>query len=113
MIRRDFLASALMSAQVGSSDRPTIVVEKAGAGTPHKGKVLALITPHLDDGPIFAAGAIAKLLKEGYTGYFIRTSNDEKDSFDLSLGETVLANERDTTAMIATLGLKQAFDLGY
>jgi LmbE family N-acetylglucosaminyl deacetylase len=113
MIRRDFLASALMAAQAGPADRTNIVVEKAAAGTPHKGKVLALITPHLDDGPIFAAGTIAKLLKEGYTGYFIRTSNDEKDSFDLSLGETVLANERDTAAMVATLGLKQAFDLGY
>src|SRR5438445_4607622 len=116
MIRRDFLASALtgsLAAQVNPSDRASVVVEKAVAGTPHKGKVLALIAPHLDDGPIFAAGTIAKLLKEGYTGYFIRTSNDEKDSFDLSLGETVLANERDTAAMISTLGLKQAFDLGY
>jgi LmbE family N-acetylglucosaminyl deacetylase len=112
MIRRDFLASAL-AAQVSPSGRTDIVVEKTAAGTPHKGKVLALITPHLDDGPIFAAGTIAKLLKEGYTGYLIRTSNDEKDSFDLSLGETVLANERDTAAMISTLGLKQAFDLGY
>jgi hypothetical protein len=51
-------------------------------------KVLALITPHLDDGPFFACGTVAKLLKEGYTGYFIRTSNDEKDSYDLTLGET-------------------------
>jgi LmbE family N-acetylglucosaminyl deacetylase len=42
--------------------------------------VLALITPHLDDEPIFAGGTLAKLLKEGYTGYFIRTSDDEKDS---------------------------------
>lgn len=102
-----------MAAQVSPSGRTNIVVEKTAGGTPHKGKVLALITPHLDDGPIFAAGTIAKLLKEGYTGYLIRTSNDEKDSFDLTLGETVLANERDTAAMISTLGLKQAFDLGY
>jgi hypothetical protein len=39
---------------------------------------------------------VAKLLNEGYTGYFIRVSNDEKDSHGLTLGETVLANERDT-----------------
>ena len=75
--------------------------------------MLALITPHLDDGPIFAGGTIAKLLREGYTGYFIRTSNDEKDSFDLSLGETVLANERDTAEMIRVLGLAKSFDLSY
>src|SRR6266702_1830146 len=116
MIRRRFLTSALggsMAAQVNPQDRASIVVERAVPGTPHRGKNLALVTPHLDDGPIFAAGTIAKLLKEGYTGYFIRTSNDEKDSFDLSLGETVLANERDTASMLAALGLKQAFDLSY
>src|SRR5215813_1531034 len=96
MIRRDFLAS--IAAQAVPAGQASIVLEKAAAGTPHKGKVLALITPHLDDGPIFAAGTIAKLLKEGYTGYLIRTSNDEKDSFDLTLGETVVANERDTAA---------------
>jgi LmbE family N-acetylglucosaminyl deacetylase len=114
MVRRDFLATALaggsLAAQATSSN---ITIEKPTPGTPHRGKVLALITPHLDDGPIFASGTIAKLLKEGYTGYFIRTSNDEKDSFDLSLGETVLANERDTASMIATLGLKKTFDLSY
>jgi LmbE family N-acetylglucosaminyl deacetylase len=114
MVRRDFLATALaggsLAAQATSSN---ITIERPTPGSPHRGKVLALITPHLDDGPIFASGTIAKLLKEGYTGYFIRTSNDEKDSFDLSLGETVLANERDTASMIATLGLKKTFDLSY
>jgi hypothetical protein len=45
------------------------VIERAAAGAPHRDKVLALITPHLDDGPIFASGTIAKLLSEGYTGY--------------------------------------------
>jgi LmbE family N-acetylglucosaminyl deacetylase len=117
MIRRHFLTSALaggsLAAQVNLSDHANIVVERAVSGSQHQGKALALIAPHLDDGPIFAAGTIAKLLREGYTGYFIRTSNDEKDSFDLSLGETVLANERDTAAMIAALGLKKSFDLSY
>ncbi len=69
--------------------------------------MLALITPHLDDGPIFAFGTIAKLLREGYTGYLIRTSNDEKDSYDLSVGETVLANERDARALVKATGLKK------
>src|SRR5439155_26226966 len=116
MIRRDFLASALTgsrAAQVNPSDRASVVVEKLVSGTPHRGKTLALVTPHLDDGPIFAAGAIAKLLREGYTGYFIRTSNDEKDSYDLTLGETVLGNERDARAFLQVSGLKQMFDLGY
>jgi LmbE family N-acetylglucosaminyl deacetylase len=115
MVRRDFLANALaggaLAGQTASS--ADISVERAAAGSPRKGKVFALITPHLDDGPIFAGGTMAKLLREGATGYFIRTSNDEKDSFDLSLGETVLANERDTAEMIKVLGLAKSFDLSY
>ena len=42
-----------------------ITIERAVAGTPHQGKVLALVTPHLDDGPIFAFGTIAKLARVG------------------------------------------------
>jgi len=117
VIRRHFLeglmAGAAVKAQASGANPDAVVVERTLSGTPHQGKVLALITPHLDDGPIFASGTVAKLLREGYTGYFIRTSNDEKDSFDLSLGETVLANERDTHSMIQALGLKRTFDLSY
>jgi LmbE family N-acetylglucosaminyl deacetylase len=110
MHRRHFLAAAFAAQAAAAAD---VVIERPTSGAPHRGKALALITPHLDDGPIFAGGTIAKLLAEGYTGYFIRTSNDEKDSFNLSLGETVLANERDTALMIQTLGLKKVFDLSY
>ena len=53
---------------------------------------------------------MAKLLSEGYTGYFIRTSNDEKDSFDLTLGETVLANEKDTAKFVKVAGLTKFYD---
>src|SRR5579859_6528521 len=114
MVRRHFLTGALAgSAFAGQTAGTDVVVERAASGTPSKARVLSLITPHLDDGPIFASGTIAKLLKEGYTGYFIRTSNDEKDSFDLSLGETVLANERDTSEMVRALGLEKCFDLSY
>src|ERR1700753_1101676 len=72
----------------GSGPLPSPVIGRAAAGQPSKGKVFALITPHLDDGPIFAGGTIAKLLNEGYTGYFIRVSNDEKDSYNATLGQT-------------------------
>ncbi len=120
MERRDFVrgaltASVLVVPQLRDQTAPAadILIERAVSGTPHQGKVLALITPHLDDGPFFASGTVAKLLKEGYTGYFIRTSNDEKDSYDLTLGETVLANEQDARAFLKVSGLKQMFDLGY
>lgn len=116
MERRNFLTTglgAVVGAAAGQAPSTSIVVERAVEGTPHQGKTLALITPHLDDGPIFAGGTLAKLLGEGYTGYFIRTSNDEKDSYHFTLGETVLANERDTAALAKNLGLKGFFDLSY
>lgn len=114
--RRNFVSSMFAgsaAAQVGVPPSSPVTIERRAEGTPHKGRVLALITPHLDDGPIFAGGTIAKLLAEGYKGYFIRTSNDEKDSYNLTLGETVLANERDTAEVVRTFGLERAFDLSY
>src|ERR1700761_5736899 len=120
MRRRDFLgmaAAALASGQVEGAPKDQVVIERPAPSQPghppHQGKVLALITPHLDDGPIFAGGTLAKLMSEGYTGYFIRTSNDEKDSYRMTLGETVLANERDTARLVKALGFKKSYDLSY
>jgi len=120
MERRNFLTASLATAFTGAgagaaaqSSAAPIFVERAAEGEPHRGKNLALVTPHLDDGPIFAGGTLAKLLREGYTGYFIRTSNDEKVSYHRTLGETVLANERDAESFVKTLGLKRSFDLSY
>lgn len=113
MNRRGFLAGGAAIAAGAAGPQTDAVVERAADNQPHRGKVLALITPHLDDGPIFAGGTLAKLLREGYTGYFIRTSNDEKDSYKLTLGETVLANEQDVARFVETAGLKRSFDLSY
>ncbi len=120
MERRDFFRGAVAAGFLAAPQLPShinpsadIVIERPVPGTPHQGKTLAVITPHLDDGPFFACGTVAKLLREGYTGYFIRTSNDEKDSYDLTLGETVLGNERDAKAFLQASGLKQTFDLSY
>jgi LmbE family N-acetylglucosaminyl deacetylase len=117
--RREFLEVAAAALAGGgradalSGAAEQVVIERSNNDQPHRGKVLAVITPHLDDGPIFAGGTVAKLLSEGYTGFFIRTSNDEKDSYHLSLGETVLANERDTAKLVKTIGFKKSYDLGY
>jgi LmbE family N-acetylglucosaminyl deacetylase len=123
MERRDFFRIAAAAgfgtaaqnpgtAQVTAPSTPP-TIERANTGQPSKGKVFALITPHLDDGPIFAGGTVAKLLHEGYTGYFIRVSNDEKDSYNLTLGETVLANEQDAARFVEVAGLKKRYDLQY
>lgn len=115
MERRSFLGTALSALAASGQTATTnqVFIERAQQGAPSRGKVLALITPHLDDGPIFAGGTLAKMLREGYTGYFIRTSNDEKDSYRMSLGEAVLANEEDTASFLKTTGLKRCFDLSY
>lgn len=130
MQRREFLENTLagtaaFSAAASKKQGPTppasdglieeteLVIERAVPGKPHAGKVLATIAPHSDDHSILAGGTIAKLIAEGYTGYLIRTSNDEKDSYDLSPGQTVAANETDNKAMAKALGIKQVFDLGY
>jgi LmbE family N-acetylglucosaminyl deacetylase len=107
------LAGAAQGSSAGQTAAPQPMIERANPDQPGKGKVFALITPHLDDGPIFAGGTIAKLLNEGYTGYFIRVSNDEKDSYNLTLGETVLANEQDAARFVEVAGLKKGYDLNY
>jgi LmbE family N-acetylglucosaminyl deacetylase len=95
------------------SGAPTtgVIVERAVEGRPHEGKTLAVVTPHLDDMPIFAAGTVAKLIGEGYRGFLVRTSNDEVDSVGLTVGETVAANERDARDVARVLGLDGVFDL--
>jgi LmbE family N-acetylglucosaminyl deacetylase len=92
-------------------DRDGVVIERGVPGHPHEGRTLALVIPHLDDGPIFAGGTVAKLLAEGYRGFLIRTSNDEVDSAAMSAGETMLANERDARNVADVLGLDGVFDL--
>ena len=95
--------------------KPTgdVEVERCAPGRPHEGKVLAAVQAHADDIPLFSAGAIAKLVDEGYTAYLIQTTNDEKCGPTSSLGETVLINEREIDDMARVLGFEQVFHLGY
>jgi LmbE family N-acetylglucosaminyl deacetylase len=131
MERREFLGSTLATtalwddgASKANSPKPVgaidaivsgteVFVERSATDKPHAGKVLASIAPHSDDHSILAGGTIAKLIDEGYTGYLIRTSNDERDSYDLTLGQTIAANEKDNEAMAKALGFKQVFNLDY
>jgi LmbE family N-acetylglucosaminyl deacetylase len=89
-----------------------IRIERALPGKPHAGKAVAVIQPHADDVPIFAAGLVLKIIHEGYTGYLIRTTNDDHTGPG-TVGEGVLANERDNFAVAKALGLKKTFDLYY
>ncbi|MBI4909091.1 MAG: PIG-L family deacetylase [Acidobacteria bacterium] len=93
-------------------DHGPLVIERAVTGKPHAGKVLALIQPHSDDIPIFAAGTAFKLMDEGYTGYLIRVTNDDMAGPGW-YAETVTANERDEKAVAQVFGCKKAYDLNY
>jgi LmbE family N-acetylglucosaminyl deacetylase len=89
-----------------------VFIERPVSGKPHAGKVVAVIQPHSDDVPIFSAGLVLKLIDEGYTGYLIRVTNDDMAGPG-TVGDTVLANERDNREVARILGLKQVFDLNY
>jgi LmbE family N-acetylglucosaminyl deacetylase len=79
---------------------------------------LLAVQAHSDDIPLTAAGTVAKLVKEGYTGYLIRATNDDMgDAPGLgtpgTIGDNVLGNERDNDEVARILGLKQVFNLNY
>src|SRR5437868_5548184 len=121
MQRRDFLSGMLGGTAILRSARAQhsasgVFIERSAAGTPHKGKTLAAIQPHSDDIAIYAAGTVAKLIQEGYTGYMIRATNDDMGD-DIgepgSIGENVLRNERENAEVARVLGLGRSFDLNY
>lgn len=103
---------ALKAAADGPFASSDVHIERAASGKPHAGKVLAAIQPHADDLPLFAGGLVLKLIDEGYTGYMIRTTNDDHTGPG-TVGEGVLANERDNLAVTRAFGLKKCYDLYY
>lgn len=126
MRRRQFLESAMLAAQAPPPPRETEaggtgstsyqvqpIVERAAAGKPHQGKVLAAIQPHCDDIPIFAGGTVLKLIEEGYTGYLITLSDDSMAGDGDSYGDIVLKNERDTMEVAKRLNCKDGIFLNY
>ena len=109
------LASDNQQAQSGQTGLTSddVYIERPVSGQPHKGKVLAAIQPHCDDLAFFAAGTVAKLIDEGYTGYLIRTTNDDAAGRGKTLGERAYNNEKGNFSFAEALGLKKVYDLGY
>ncbi|MBA7564821.1 hypothetical protein ES708_06489 [subsurface metagenome] len=103
-------AHAKQSNYQNFSDDP--IIEPEVQGKPHAGKVLAAIQSHSDDIPIFAGGLVAKLIKEGYTGYLINVTNDEKCGPG-TLGEKCVSNIVDLENICKALNLKKWINLGY
>ena len=106
----------LQVSRLGAQQAGGVFLERAASGTPGKGKVLAAIQPHSDDIALYCAGTVAKLIKEGYTGYMIRATNDDMGD-DIgqpgTIGENVLRNEREVAQQAKALGLERDFALNY
>lgn len=106
------VSAASASPAEGPFPATEVQIERAQAGRPHAGKVLAAIQPHADDLSLFAGGLVLKLIHEGYKGYLIRTTNDDHTGPG-TVGEGMLANERDNLAVANAFGLEKAYDLYY
>ncbi len=89
-----------------------VIVERDASGKPHRGKVFAVVQAHMDDVPLYCSGTCAKLIKEGYTGYLIRTSNDDKCSTEKTV-INILNSEREHKKVAEILGFSDVFDLYY
>jgi LmbE family N-acetylglucosaminyl deacetylase len=125
MQRRDFLTQVLagtsllrLASAQAQAPPDGVFLERAAAGTPHQGKVLLAVQAHSDDIPLSAAGTVAKLVKEGYTGYLVRATNDDMgDAPGLgtpgTIGDHVRGNERDNDEVARILGLRRVFNLNY
>ena len=126
MQRRDFLTTMLVgtallrlpSVKAQEVNREAFL-ERAATGTPHHGKVLLAVQAHSDDIPLTSAGTVAKLVKEGYTGYLVRATNDDMGNAPGlgtpgTIGQHVLqGNEHDNDEVTRILGLKRVFNLNY
>src|SRR5689334_6718394 len=129
MLRRNLLARLTAGAamtplsmnRLPAKSRPRddgIFLERPAAGRPHAGKVLLALQAHSDDIPLMAAGTVAKLIEEGYTGYLVRATNDDMgDAPGLgtpgTIGENVLRNEQDNEQIARVLGCRRTFNLNY
>jgi LmbE family N-acetylglucosaminyl deacetylase len=129
MLRRNFLAHLMaggavidFASRAGANQSPPsgsdVFLERPANGQPHKGKVLLALQAHSDDIPLSAAGTVAKLIEEGYTGYLVRATNDDMgDAPGLgtpgSIGENDLRNEKDNDEIARILGCKRTFNLNY
>ena len=106
-------AAAPQTALREISQQADVTIERDRPQQPFKDKVLAAIQPHCDDIPLFAAGTVIKLIREGYSGILIRTTNDEMAGSGATAGEVFRNNEKDNFEVARRMGLTKVFDLNY
>lgn len=78
------------------------------------GRTLLVVHPHHDDHTheYGCGGLVAKLIDSGYTGYYVRVSNDEKDG-PHGWGRNDIVNYTETIEAIRNLGLKEVISLNW
>ena len=79
-----------------------------------KGKVLLVAQPHHDDHTTDygMGGVIARFMENGYTGYYVRGSNDEKDGAN-SYGRNDIINLKETREGVRILGMSDVISLNW
>lgn len=84
----------------------------ANVDHPYRGRVLVVVTCHADDFSIFAGGSIAKLIAEGYTGFLVRITDDEK-SGGPDPQHNAAQNDREVREAARILGFREVYSLGF
>ena len=83
-------------------------------GTVPPGKVLLVILAHHDDHTweYGVGGAVARMIDAGYTGYYVRVTNDEKDG-GAGWGRNDQTNLRETVEAVGRLGIREVISLNW
>lgn len=77
-------------------------------------RVVMAIFPHADDAAGMCGGTLMKFADEGWKVIFVRVTNDDKDSMDLSTkAETELANTREFQKAAEIMGAAEIVELGF
>jgi LmbE family N-acetylglucosaminyl deacetylase len=76
-------------------------------------KTVLVITADQSDYLLAAGGTVASMIAKGATGYLIRVTNDEKDSWDLSPEETARRARAESEEAARVLGFQEVISLGY
>jgi len=71
------------------------------------------VTPHGDDITLFAGGTLARWIRAGAEVMVVRVTQDEKDSIENSVDETVALNHREFEEAMSVLGVQKTVDLAF
>ncbi len=72
-----------------------------------------VISPHADDAAAFCGGTLAKFAAQGWRVVFVRVTDDRKDSFGLTVEETIRRNRQELEQAAPILGVAEIVDLGF